>query len=229
MVESTDVGTEVEVSKDDWNKEKQRADMEHANWEKANEAKKELEQRVSGYEAEVASLRNKLKVNESKIEISELDPLSADVPDLVKQNKLLIERVKQIESYYDKLQDEAESLKRSEQSRTAEKQKQAVVDKICQPLDKEFGAKYRTKAVAEVEAAVEAGSVTTPQDALDAYQLLLPVYKRLKAEDETKSRGSSDGIAVDTGGSSAFSFVSEGLKEGSLKDVVGQMRGAIGK
>jgi chromosome segregation ATPase len=228
MVESNDVGTEVEATKD-WDKEKQRADMEHANWEKANAANKELQSKVGTYESQIASLREQVKVNEAKIEIQELDPLSADVPDLVKQNKKLIERLEQVESYYSNLKAESDSLKRSEESRTAEKQKKAVVDKICQPLDKEFGAKYRTAAVKEVEDAVEAGTLASPSDALDAYQLLLPVYKRLKAEDEAKSKGSSDGIAVDTGSSSAFSFATEGLKEGSLRDVIGQMRGAIGK
>lgn len=202
----------------DWDKEKQRADMEHANFLKAKTEKETL---AATYEARIADLESRIKVNQDKVEISELDPLRADVPDLVNQNRALIQELKDLKKGYTELKSLATEFQTKEVKREADAKRQATIDKICKPLDKQYGAKYRNKAVKAAEDAVNGGTESQPSDAIDAYFMLEKYYKQLKSEDETKPK--EDVIPTDNG-AGAFSFMGAEIKEGSLDQVMGQIR-----
>jgi hypothetical protein len=111
-------------------------------------------------------------------------------------------------------------------SRQQSEERQATIDKICKPLDKEYGAKFRSKAIKMAEEAVNDGKEQAPKDAMDAYFMLQKVYAKLA--EEAKSVEKKETIPVDTG-SSAFSFQTSEIGEGSLKDVVAQMRKSVGR
>ena len=222
------VETEVIESTDEsqkWDKEKQRADMEHANFLKAKSQKDMLESKLGNYESRMEQLEKQIKVNQDKVEIAELDPLRADVPDLVNQNQKLIQKLKQMETQFQSLQSKAQTFEEKESQRQQNEDRQKTIDKICKPLDKEYGAKYRSKAVKMAEDAVNNGDEESPLDAMDAYLMLTRYYKKVKSEDETEKK--KETIPVDTG-LGAFSFQGTDIKEGSLNDVIGAMRKSIG-
>ena len=225
MPEETTVETEVVEETKDWDKEKQRADMEHSNFLKAKTQNEELTGKLETYEARMSTLENSIKVNQEKVEIAELDPLRADVPDLVNQNQKLIQRLKNMENQFTELQTKATNFEKVETDRQLATDRQKTIDKICKPLDKEFGAKFRSKAVELAEAEVTSGETPSPQDGFDAYIILEKQYRKLKADDETVKK---EAIPVDTG-SGAFSFQSTDLKDGSLKEVLGAMRKSVGR
>jgi uncharacterized protein (DUF3084 family) len=216
----------VETKEQDWDKEKQRADMEHANFLKAKSQNDDLQGKLDTYESRMSQLEAQIKVNQEKVEIAELDPLRADVPDLVNQNQKLIQRLKAVESQFRQLESKATEFEKIELDRKATTERQATIDKICKPLDKEYGAKFRSKAIKIAEEAVNSGEEATPKDAIDAYFMLEKVYKKLRSEDETEKK--KEAIPVDTG-SNAFSFQSADIGEGSLKEVVAQMRKSVGR
>lgn len=211
---------EVKDTKE-WDKEKQRADMEHANFLKAKSEKDALASELGQTKSEIQKLREEIKVNQKKVEIAELDPLRADVPDLVNQNRLLIQRLNQLEESQAQLKSLADEYRTREQKRQAEAERQETIDKICKPLDAEYGAKYRSKAMKMAEDAVAEGKESQPKDAIEAYFLLKKYYGKLKTDDETKKTETK--IPTDNG-SGAFSFIGKELKEGSLDDVLAQVR-----
>jgi uncharacterized coiled-coil DUF342 family protein len=220
-----EVTTEVIEDTKDWDKEKQRADMEHANFLKAKSQNDKLSDKLNTYESRMSQLESQIKVNQEKVEIAELDPLRADVPDLVNQNQKLIQRLKNVEAQFQQLQSKATTFESIEQERQLKEERQATIDKICKPLDKEYGAKFRSKAVKMAEEAVNNGEEDAPKDAMDAYFMLTRYYKKLKTEDETVKK---ETIPVDTG-SGAFSFQTSEIGDGSLKEVIAQMRKAVGR
>ena len=226
MPEETTVETEVVEETQNWDKEKQRADMEHANFLKAKASNDELTSKLSNYEARMASLENSIKVSQEQVEIAELDPLRADVPDLVNQNHKLIQRLKNMEGQFRELQTKTTSFEKIETDRQLATERQQTIEKICKPLDKEFGAKFRSKAVELAEAEVNEGRVPAPQDGFDAYLILEKQYRKLKGDDETKAK--KETIPVDTG-SGAFSFQTSDIGEGSIKEVMAKMRKSVGR
>jgi uncharacterized coiled-coil DUF342 family protein len=71
----TETTEEVTEETQNWDKEKQRADMEHANFLKAKGANEELQGKLDTYESRMSQLEEQIKVNQEKVEIAELDPL----------------------------------------------------------------------------------------------------------------------------------------------------------
>lgn len=216
---------EVVETKPEWDKEKQRADMERANFLKAKSQNEQLTAKLSEYDSKIAELQSQIKVNQKEVEIAELDPLRADVPDLVNQNQKLIQRLKNMEAQFQSLQSKAMTFEQKEAERQQKEQRQATIDKICKPLDKQFGAKYRSAAVKAAEDAVNNGVEDSPKDELDAYFLLTKYYQKLKEEEATTKK---EQIPVDTG-AGAFSFQGTDIKEGSLNDVISAMRKKVGR
>jgi len=217
---------EVVTEENNWDKEKQRADMEHANFLKAKSQNEELTDKLSSYESRMTQLEDQIKVNQEKVEIAELDPLRADVPDLVNQNQKLIQELKNMGGQLNELQTKAKAFESKELERENADSRQKTIDKICKPLDKEYGAKYRSKAIKLAEEMVNNGTEKSPSDMLDARDMLEKVYKNLKSEDETTKKAET--IPVDTG-QGAFSFQGTDIKEGSLKEVIGAMRKSVGR
>ena len=225
MTEEVKTETTEEVTQD-WDKEKQRADMEHANFLKAKSTNEELQGKLNTYESRMSDLEAKIKVNQEKVEIAELDPLRADVPDLVNQNQKLIQKLNNLETQFTQLQSKAVEFEKKELGRQQSEERQATIDKICKPLDKVYGAKFRSKAIKMAEEAVNNGVEPAPKDALDARDMLEKSYKKLV--EEAKSVEKKETIPVDTG-SNAFSFQSSDIGEGSLKEVMSKMRGKVGR
>jgi seryl-tRNA synthetase len=225
MTEEVQEKAEVQENQE-WDKDKQRADMEHANFLKAKGENEKLSAKITDFESKISSLEEQIKVNQQKVEIAELDPLRADVPDLVNQNQKLIQRLKQAEDNLQNLMTKATDYERKELERQQKEQRQETIDKICKPLDKEFGAKYRSKAVKMAEAMVNDGKADSPQDAMDAYLLLTKCYKELVEADKEKTV--KEKLPVDTG-AGAFSFQGTDIKEGSLDEVMAAMRKSVGR
>jgi hypothetical protein len=219
---SEELKSEEQVKDAKWDAERQRADLERANFQRAKAEKEQLATKVSAYEGRIADLEKQIKVNAKSVEIQELDPLRADVPDVVKQNQLLIQELKSLRKGYNELQELASDFQKTEAQRRAESDRQKNIEKICKPLDTKFGAKYRTKAVKLAEDAIADGREDTPTSELDAFFILERYYEKVKSE-EDKAKPKDTPIPTDNG-SKAFSFLTSDIKEGSLEDVMAQLR-----
>jgi hypothetical protein len=221
-VVKTEAAVEPEDSQKKWDAERQKLDMERANFQRAKAEKEQLAGKVSVYEQKIADLEKQIKVNQSKVEIQELDPLRADVPDLVKQNQLLIQELNGLKRGYTELQLLASEFQRTERTRQEEVARQKQIEKICKPLDDEFGAKYRTKAVKMAEDAVNNGEEAAPASEIDAFFTLKKFYEKIKSED-SKPKQKESPIPTDNG-NHAFSFLTSDIQEGSLQEVMAQIR-----
>jgi hypothetical protein len=202
-----------QVEKAEWDKERQRADEEHANYEKAEEAKLKaiaenevLAEQYSATQAELAELREKLAAQSEKKDEVELDP------DLVDKNVIKeITKLKTAEAKMAKaLEEQASKIaeyEKKEQAKEAEARFEGVINKVCTPLDEQFGAKFRIKS----------GDESEPQDAFDAYLLMEKCYNKVSVKDESKDTETDDG----KGGAPP---PPETRKTGTMEEVLADMK-----
>jgi hypothetical protein len=223
-----DMAEEVQKTESEkkWDTERQRADMEHANFLKAKTEKDELAGKITSYEGRIAELEKQIQVNRNKVEIGELDPLKADLPDVVNQNQKLVRELNGLRGALSQLEEKAKQYEQKEFLRVQQEQRSEMINNICSPLDQEFGAKFRSKAIKMAEDAVNGGRETPPKGELQAYHLLKKYYKL--AKDEETEEKKKEPIPTDNG-SGAFSFTGTEIKEGPLNDVVGQIRKLVTK
>ena len=94
--------------------------------------------------------------------------------------------------------------------------REATIERICKPLDDEFGAKHRAAAIKLGEKWIADGVVTQPKDAIDAAHLTRKCYMEVSKKTETPS-------FTDTGKSSKTIPAKTG-KPGTHEEVMADLR-----
>jgi DNA repair exonuclease SbcCD ATPase subunit len=243
--EKTEVKTEVkteddvktEEQKQEWDKERQRADQAEANLRKVSAEKAELSDQVANLTDEIAStaaqsssLETKLEQLKSEIEDKkdqiQLDPDIHD-PSLIKKiaqmeeryeadRSILNDQKKQIESLEEvKAQYEAD---RAENDRVSEQKKRE--EAILSTLDDEFAPKYRNDAMKLAQEEVtKLGEAPKGEWAIG--NLLRKHYKHLWDAD-TKKGEKEETVQTDTG-TGGVVFKEGDIKEGSFEEVKKQL------
>ena len=211
-----------------WNKERQRAEQAEANLKKVLADKNLMVEQLSDYESQIAQLEGQIRTTaKHQEELEELDPNSADIPDLVKQNKKLFSELKNTKTALSKLEALATEFQKRETARDAEVRKQEIIEKILKPLDEEFGGKYRNTAKKMADELVNLGQENQPKDAFDAYLLLYKCYKKLKKDDATQEAQKKN-VSPDSG-AGGVDYRPENVKEGTFKEVLAEMRKKFSK
>ena len=223
---------EQQIDKDEkWDKEKQRADQAEANYHKISERFNELK---DGYEnsltavnelrTEITSLKELKK--EVKEEISELDDAAAD-PTVIRYIKRLNDQIKKAQLDLAIASGKIAQYEQTESQKEEEQRIEKAKEDILSVCDELHGAKYRSKANLMADKLVNDGLEPRPLTAPRAIALLSKCYKKVKTEEEEAGKKTVKQTSTDTGqGGVSFDF-GEDIKDGSLQDVLAQMKKKI--
>lgn len=205
-----------------WDKDKQRADQAEANLRKILEEKEDLDGRLNAQAEKVAALEKRLQQQADKVDIEDLDPNVADIPDVVRVNKKLIDELKASKEKLAKLETAEAEFRAMMAEQQAEKTKQQRIEKILKPLDEEFGAKYRNAAYKLANEAVAKGE-PAPSDHIDGYLFMRKFYKQAIDAEKKSTESAEESVSLDTGGGGFF-YGGSDVKEGSLNEVVADVK-----
>ncbi len=168
-------------------------------------------------------IEQSLKVSRTQqVEIEELDPLKADVPDVIKQNRQMADRIRAYEGRIASLEKLATNFQQTEQMREAERRKQETIERILTPLDEKFGAKFRNEAKKMADDLVDSGKEPQPNTELAAYLLMEKCYAQVKEKSEKTGKKTSP-VPADNG-FGGVPFKEDTAKEGTLQEVLSEMR-----
>lgn len=213
---------------------KQQAEQNQANLRKTMEKYETVQataERVASEKEslaqELAGMKTKLsQIEEQKNNASQYKPLDTDLvdPNVAANLTVLQKQLADLSKNYQELKGKASQFEKIELDREANKLKEDLIDAICDPLDKEFGAKYRNQARENVNKAIEAGELQRPEGhigAVKAQNFLRAEYAKLSKEK------TSD--VTDKGGGNVVLPAKEPIKEGTRAEVKQQMLDRIRK
>lgn len=219
---------QIDENKQEWDKEKQRADQAEAVNRRLQNQLEEISEEHAKTQSIVDTLRSeiaemKVKRQDVKDELAEMDESVSD-PTLVRNLKGLNEKLK---TTYDRLAVAEAKISQYEQIEFQKQEsvkRDGVKEEVLGFCDEEFGAKYRNEASKLADKLVDDGDELQPKNITAAIKLLARCYKQVRDEESKKTTTSKKVTSIDTGQSGvSFSF-SDDIKEGSLEEVAAQMR-----
>jgi len=247
MTDEVEVKETVEQEQEDekkaWDKTRQEVDQYKASVEKMSEEKAELQGQVETLqdtiEAERAATAEKLASIEEKLEAkakaedTKVDDIDSLDPDYV--DAKVINALKSLKAQGDQLRaqladkdkdlaalKQAKEAYEAEKAQSAEEQRKAALkESMLSDLDAEFGAKFRNDAVKLANDKVKKDG-KAPEGDYHIFQFIRKCYKEI-AEKAPKDTPKEPKVPVDTGAGS-IGFKSEGLKEGSIDEVMKDLR-----
>lgn len=222
-VDESEKKDESVTSKEEWDKQRQRADQLEANLKKVLNDNTALSGTVRNYEDRIGQLEKVIQLNKQQMtDIKELDPLSADIPDLVNQNKILISELKNTKDKLSTLEKLASDFQKERQSQQESEKKSAIIEKILKPLDEQYGAKFRNEAKKMADDLVDSGKVKQPEDAIDAFLLLAKCYQDVKNK-VTSKEVKEKSVATDSG-TGNIGYIPDEKQEGTFEQVLSDMQ-----
>jgi Rad3-related DNA helicase len=223
-----DPTTEV---KTEYTKEQQMIDQEKANAKRAREEAAALRQQLADQQAQSTELRKQFndlsaQVNAGKSvadALPEIDPENASVADLAgaikKASQIIADQAKELATLKNTARTYAEESAADKAARRAKEQADAVLNEVCDELEKEFGAGYRNEAITLMKQKNE--ELGTPSNPAKAALRLRDCYREIKTQKD-KNKGSK--VNTDTGGGGYRPDMGQKpLKKGSLDDVAAQV------
>jgi len=219
-LETNEEGNEEKKGESNWDAERQRLDQ-------AESSVQALSDKLEAAEGDKALLLEKLDAIEAKLtEEAEdkgfnLESVDDDLvgPGVSKNFKLLQDQLDATRDQLKTLQTKASAYEEEKQESERSKRKDATIEKICTPLDKRFGAKFRKAAQDLANEKIKEGKEQKPQDALDARDLLTKCYKEVA---EAAKPEKKEPTPTDTGIGGA-PFKEPTGKKGALEDVYQDM------
>jgi len=212
-----------------WDKFQQQLDQERANTRKLSQDREQLSMKLGEMSATVETLKR--AIADSKVqtqEVKDLDPNSADIPELTKHNNMLRQQLRETQESVRKLSGLATEFQNREQQRSMEDMRAKTIEKILKPLDEEFGAKYRSTAKKLADKLVDSGEEQQPADAYEASLLMRKCYKRVidgekvptkEKKSPTTDSGSGGGVSI---------RASDSIGTGRLEDILAKAKKAGG-
>jgi len=215
----------VKVDDEKWSKEKQRADQLEANYRKLATERDEIVSQLSTRDEKVALLEKKLEELADAKDVSVEELLDPDLVDAktIKAVTKMAKQIKEQEKAIKQLTKLADDFKEKDKQSTAKSEKERIIEKILQPLDEEFGAKYRNAARKLADDLVDAGKHLQPKDAIDAMVFMRQCYKDVIREAEEKEKKEKKSTRTDSG-SSSVSFDDTISKSGSRREILAEIR-----
>lgn len=222
LEDKTKTATTETAEKKDWDKEKQKEDQQSATYRKLS---KQIEEMQGQYDTafsqlseQLATIGGKLVEKDNKTdELPELDPTLVD-GNVIKYIKLLKGKTDEAEKTLAITQRKIAEYEQQEGDKAAKARKDSTVEKILKPLDEEFGAKFRKRAIDLADKMINDGDEDQPTDALEASQLMRKCYKKLSEDKPAEKK-----TIVDDGKGTIASEKTV-PKEGNLEDVWQQMK-----
>lgn len=208
---------ELEKVKAEWDKDKQQAQQEHANYVKATEEKTAIAEELQAQLSKVAELEGQLATKTQTTDYPDLDP------DLIDKNviKSITQMKTDLKAEKEKvaaLEGKAEKYEQTEQQKVVEENRQKMIEKIHKPLDDEFGAKHRNAARELADELVNASKEKEPQDAIEAMILMRKCYKQVSEKKESKESVRTDD------GKGGITASADTRKAGTTEEVLADMK-----
>jgi len=220
--ETIEVVTEEKVD-EKWSQEKQRADQAEANFRKAAKEKDEIALSLSERDTKLASLEQKLADLAEAQEVPVEDLLDPDLVDAktIKTVSVMAKQIRDQKKAIDKLTSLADSFREKSKTQEIKSEKEKTIEKILNPLDKEFGAKFRNAARKMADSLVDEGKESQPKDVIEAMTLMRQCYVKVKSEADAKTEKK---VTQTDNGSSSFSMDASIPKSGTRRDIMTQMK-----
>jgi chromosome segregation ATPase len=228
--------TQVDGAEPKWDKFQQQLDQERANTRKLSQDREQLSMKLGEMSAKVETLQRAISDSKTQAqEVKDLDPNSADIPELTKHNNWLRQQLRETQESVKKLAGLATEFQGREQQRALEDMRAKTIEKILKPLDEEFGAKYRTTAKKLADKLVDSGEEQQPADTYEASLLMRKCYKRVvdgekvptkEKKSPTTDSGSGGGVSIrntDSIGTGRLDdILAKAKKAGGLKALLGK-------
>jgi chromosome segregation ATPase len=208
-------------TKPEWDKERQRADQAEANLRKSNSKLAEVELQANQMQNTVSELQGKMAQIEAVkgLDLTDLDPNEADLPDIVKEYAKMSTAMKDMTSKMTALEQKATQYESDAASTRQERERASDIERICKPLDKKYGQSLRNEAIRLAEEVVaERGFAAV--DALECHQMLEKQYISLAKDASGKDKPAPS----DNGRGGSKTSFGDDIKPGKLTDVMSQIR-----
>lgn len=206
----------------EWDKERQRADQAEADLRKEVARSTSQSVEMQSLTGTVKGLQEQLEQIEAakNLDLKTADPDSADIPDVVKTQEKIIKALEDATKEITALKQKATLFEKDAQLSADEKAQEKVIERISKPLDTKYGAKFRNEARARAEKEVSDRG-RAPADSLECHQMLEKHYIDLVEEEKS---GKKKTTVTDGGKGGNVRTIGEGITEGSLDDVVAQVK-----
>jgi len=224
-----------------FDKDRQRADQAEANLRKARQEKEQLGAQLAEMQAKHTELSQKVaeltagKAAEDQVTqlLPEFDPENMTGDEIAKALPQIAKVIRDLNKELATLKTKAErsdtERQQQRQQSEAEKQKNAIFQKVCTRLEGKHGAGLRNRAIEVMEKRIETEG--EPATQAEATLMLDECFAQAKEEAKTKekdkpSRKRSE-TPTDTGGGGRPTFRNVEIKKGSLDDVAAQVERAM--
>lgn len=208
-----------EKEEKDYPKDKQQADQYEATIRQKTEEVAKAQADKNAVAEELATQAMKVAELEEQLsaKTTEYPELDSDLVDknVIKTITQLKSDLKAEKERTTALEGKATQYEKTEQQRAANTHRNALIEKICKPLDEKFGGKYRNPAQELANKLIKDGKETEPQDAIDAYFLMEKCYTQLEKKP-------SDTVTDDGKGGTATPLADR--KTGTTEDVLADMK-----
>lgn len=229
--ENADANAEAgeQQSQDEYNKDarytSQDIEMERGNTRRAQEQATSMQTAFDGAQSEIDALKQQL--TEKKEEKSKLETMDAEmVDDSVKKNiQTLAGEITDLKSRNSALEKKAEGYEQGIQKTQEQERHDRSRDEILTSIEAEPGldSKHRNKAIAMANDLINTGKEQQPQGPIATRNLMSKCYREVaKAADESAKKKTS--VASDSGSASVGHSEGSGIKTGTRKEVLEQMR-----
>jgi chromosome segregation ATPase len=208
-------------TKPEWDKERQRADQAEANYRKSEARVGAADLKTQQLERTVSELQGQMQKIEAvkSLDLSELDPNEADVPEIVREYSKMAKALKDATTDIADLKQKATSYENDAKTSRQEREKESIIERICKPLDEKYGVSLRNEARRLAEEDADSRGYAAA-DALEASQMLEKHYIALSEKASKKK----ETVPSDSGrGGSKVSF-GDNIKPGKIGDVMAQIR-----
>jgi len=203
-----------------WDEMRQQVDQAESVAKKARDEAETLSAAYTEAQTEIEKLKSVNAERQQAIDAkkSELDQMDPDLVDkgVIKNIEKMQKRLDESEKRAEQLELKAKAYEEAETKRTAEARKAETREKILAPLDVEFGAKFRNKALKLADDLVDSNKEKQPTDPIDAMILLRKCYQQVSTEKKKSS------VATDSG-ASGVSHQPAKRKTGSVDEVFDDM------
>jgi hypothetical protein len=202
-----------------WDKTRQQVDQLQANLEKAVADRETVQTELKAQKQKVDELSAKMLEKDSTLTLEDLDPYSADVPEVVKQNKKLYAELKGAKEQLASLTTLATEVQAKLAAEEEVKARAEAIESVLRPLDEEFGAKFRNEARKLADEKIAKGE-PKPKDKFEAYLLMMKCYKEVVGAEKKEKKPT---VPADSG-TGGLAFGSPDTKEGSRMEILAEIR-----
>ena len=201
-----DVTTSEEQPEDfksKWDTEKQRVEQAEANYKKAIAEKEAVAEQFTLQQQKITELTEQIAAKKEDTPYPEIDPDLTD-RNVIKSIQQMRAELKTAKEELGELKAVATTYKATEEQRQAQAYQDRLIEKMCKPLDEEYGAKHRNSAKALADKLVNEGREKKPEDAIDAMYLMRKCYqtvskKPAEKDDSVRTDSGSGGVSPPSG------------------------------